>query len=353
MTGLIFNPRLKQNASGVWQVHWSYHKRSMRKSLRTHDQAKANERFAEWLRQHNSEIKGHTPTVRDCLAKYWREYAKTDVADPDRIKSSLKALLPAMGSMDVHLVTSEDIKRFIYDRQYTRNYNVKPSTIARDLSCLRAAFNHCVRGKYISADVVPHITLPKVPRKTAFWLSEDQVKEVKKQIAIEAEASPGGYPQPLHLFILLGLATASRKSAIEGLRWDQVDFKDKIIRYDLQVEFETRKRKVAVPMADWICEPLQEAKRMAGSPYVLGEDFSVRHRFGSFKKRISQRTGDKSFLDMTPHSLRHTAATHMLRNGSSLWQVAGMLGDSVETVADIYGHHVKDHLREAANSWGV
>lgn len=51
--------------------------------------------------------------------------------------------------------------------------------------------------------------------------------------------------------------------------------------------------------------------------------------------------------DVTPHVLRHTAATWLLQRGVSVYDVAGVLGCSEEVVRRTYGHHAKDHLRAA------
>jgi integrase len=55
---------------------------------------------------------------------------------------------------------------------------------------------------------------------------------------------------------------------------------------------------------------------------------------------------------VTPHTLRHTAATWLMQNGVDKWEAAGFLGMSVEMLDRVYGHHHPDHLRRAAHSLG-
>ncbi len=50
--------------------------------------------------------------------------------------------------------------------------------------------------------------------------------------------------------------------------------------------------------------------------------------------------------NMSPHVLRHTRATHLLQDRKSPWAVANLLGDTVKTVLDVYGHHCPDFLDE-------
>src|SRR3954451_5962856 len=56
---------------------------------------------------------------------------------------------------------------------------------------------------------------------------------------------------------------------------------------------------------------------------------------------------------VSPHTLRHTAATWLMQIGVSTWQAAGYLGMSEKTLRDVYGHHHPDHLHGAANAIGT
>jgi integrase len=53
---------------------------------------------------------------------------------------------------------------------------------------------------------------------------------------------------------------------------------------------------------------------------------------------------------VTPHTLRHTAATWAMQNGADLWQAAGFLGMTVEMLQERYGHHHPDFQRETADA---
>ena len=54
---------------------------------------------------------------------------------------------------------------------------------------------------------------------------------------------------------------------------------------------------------------------------------------------------------ITPHWLRHTAATWLMQRGVDLWQAAGFLGMTVQTLEQVYGHHHPDFQREAAEGF--
>lgn len=69
---------------------------------------------------------------------------------------------------------------------------------------------------------------------------------------------------------------------------------------------------------------------------------SIQSAFYGAVKRVKMK-------NVTPHTLRHTFATISLQNGVNPYQVAGVMGDSLEMVLEVYGHHCPDYLQDAAN----
>ena len=53
---------------------------------------------------------------------------------------------------------------------------------------------------------------------------------------------------------------------------------------------------------------------------------------------------------VTPHTLRHTAATWLMQRGVPIWQAAGYLGMSSQILERVYGHHHPDYMRAAAEA---
>src|SRR3982074_1775902 len=74
---------------------------------------------------------------------------------------------------------------------------------------------------------------------------------------------------------------------------------------------------------------------------------SVKTGFGS-AVRIAGL--DVTVGNVTPHTLRHTAATWLMQRAAPMWEAAGFLGMSEKTLRDTYGHHHPDHLRRAADA---
>jgi integrase len=62
---------------------------------------------------------------------------------------------------------------------------------------------------------------------------------------------------------------------------------------------------------------------------------------------------DLTIGNVTPHTLRHTAATWLMQAAAPMWEAAGFLGMSEKTLRETYGHHHPDYLRGAANAVGT
>jgi Phage integrase family len=74
---------------------------------------------------------------------------------------------------------------------------------------------------------------------------------------------------------------------------------------------------------------------------------SVKTGFGS-AVRLAKL--DVAVGNVTPHTLRHTAATWLMQRAAPMWEAAGFLGMSEKTLRDTYGHHHPDHLKGASEA---
>ena len=163
-----------------------------------------------------------------------------------------------------------------------------------------------------------------------------------------AERTNGERMSRVFRFTAIALETAARLNSIVGLRWSQVDLHAQMIRFDNDGKRQKNKRRVPVPISDRLMPVLVRAHAERTSEFVLDDSNDIRRAFNKVVEEAAQ-TIDKRLAAVTPHTLRHTWATLAARAGVDLYEIAGVLGDTLATVERNYLHHCPNHLRGAIN----
>jgi integrase len=152
------------------------------------------------------------------------------------------------------------------------------------------------------------------------------------------------------LFILLGLYTGRRKEAILSLRWPQVNLEAGTIDFEIAGRQRTNKRRGTIRIPPRLLPHLKRArKRGSDLGYVLHDHGA---RIGDIKKGFAAACRRAGLEGVSPHTLRHTAATWLMQGGADLWQASGFLSMSMETLQRVYGHHHPDWMKGAAEILG-
>jgi integrase len=298
--------------------------------------------------------------------QYLSEHVRSGkVADPGRIEIALRNVMRGLplgpdtrvselGTDFGRVYTHKRQSGVILGREDRQTVRAQsPATARRELAALWAGLRWGARHGLV--DRVPPVDLPPSSPPRDFYLTREEVDHLLSVAAAESEVY--GRMTRVHRFLLLALGTAARGRSIETLLWGRVDFENKIIRFDLSADGKrtgraTKKRRVPVPIAGWLRPWLERAWREAESMYVLDNDRNIRPALSALCLRVAKGTGNERYLQVTRHVLRHTAATLMAQAGVSLFDLAGVLGDSVDTVTRVYAHHSPHALRGAVEVLG-
>jgi integrase len=360
-------PRLERDGgTGIWRVEWwdKQAQRTRRYSLDTTDQAAAERRFAEFLihKLDGDAARGAGPlTVGAALTHYWNEHAtattrdgRPKVIDHERIDVAIRNLELHFVGMPVAHITADEIKRYSQRRAageigfaqggQSRPKPVKDGTIRRELQCLVAALYWATRKGRLSGFDFTQIDVgePPEPRHRVLTVEE------WSSLIFEAAGRHDQRLTRLYRFLMIGLHAPARRRAIERLMWTQVDLKVGIIDFNPRGEHQSNKRKPKVRIADVLRPVLERAFREKAGLYVLDHPGAIKTAYYNAVRRAGLAgTG------VNIHTLRHTHATWSLEAGTPPWEVAGMLGDSVQTVIRSYGHHRPEFQRGAANFGAV
>jgi integrase len=317
-------------ASGIWYIHWSEGRRSRRQSTGAKDVAAAQAFLDEWL---ILRAEGGPAKTLTCAELYADKYGRQE-----RPAAAWKHLGPVFGAKAPASVSHAAVQDYIADR---RRAGAAASTVAYEIACLYAAWNAAVKRRVLSqADlpVVPPVPPQSPPRER--WLTDAEVD----RLLAAARTAPR-----VALFLSIALDAAARRTAICELRWSQVDFDAGVIHFLPEGRVQTRKRRASVPMSNRLRAVLQTAHAARANDWVLGSPQPINRALAAVAKAAG--------LDgVTPHVMRHTAATHMARRGVPLWIIAKILGNTLEQVEGTYAKFCPDFGRDAVEqiggSWG-
>lgn len=354
--------QLKRNRFGIYELRWSEAGRSKRNSTGTTDLGEAERIRANFvlLDERDKAVAKAEAThgagplmVVDCIGDpdvpgpdYWHEHVEVKVIDKETAKFSRTKLVKHFGHLAVCDIGESDVEAYVEARR--SGAIGRPSvnhTISRELSVLNAAINHAVRKKRLLGGDKPYIPLPGVSQPRDRWLVETEA-DALLEAALERQNNQGD-PKKLprvYLFVALALNTASRKTALLQMTWEQIDLRGGIIYLNPRGRQQTNKRRATVPISDELRPILERARRETNGEYVLGHTGSIRRAFNNAVTRAGLGP------DVTPHVLRHTWGTWSAQAGTSMFDIAGVMGDTVATVTKTYAHHHPDYLRSAVNN---
>ena len=240
----------------------------------------------------------------------------------------------------------------------------------RDLEDLRAAINHHAAEGFHRGMV--RVILPAKGAPRDRWLTRDEAAKLlwacwrHREFQVRHRGQQKGLRLPTdkrplrHLarFILIGLYTGTRAAAIASASPvaqpgnSYIDL-DRGIYYRLAQGMQaTNKRQPPVPLPPRLLAHLRRwhDKGIAKQHFVEFNGQPVKSVKTAFKTAVAL-SGLKG--KVSPHTLRHTAATWLMQIGVSTWEAAGFLGMSEKTLRDVYGHHHPDYLHAAANAIGT
>ena len=223
------------------------------------------------------------------------------------------------------------------------------ATLARRIVSMRAFTYWAASQGWISEDIGAQLAIPKPHKTLPDVLNLAQTETVLAAIAAKA----GEDPTPLNIrdlaMIEVLYASGIRVSELCGLNF--VDFDTS--RNALQVLGKGNKQRV-VPIGIPAVKALENWLKI-GRPELANKDSENAIFIGSRGKRIDQRTVREVVYDamaaigshMSPHGLRHTAATHLLEGGADLRTVQEILGHASLATTQIYTHVSPKRLQTA------
>ncbi|WP_417809311.1 tyrosine-type recombinase/integrase [Thioclava sp.] len=314
--------------------------------LREREEAEAA--LAEYLAHKAPEVRcgpAHPSelTLGEVLARYVDDKGEK-IASTGTLIYSIQALAPFWADLTCDAVKGSTCSLYERERAKSRTTIVmtktgkkiertraaSPSTARRELGVLQASLNHAHSEGLLVHPIA--VTLPPAGAPRDRWLSRDEVAALLRC----AE------PHVRH-FILLSLYTGRRASAILELTWARVDFDAGKIRFRVDGQAETNKRRGSIRTPRQLLGHLRRWRGYKGTHVVSFRAKPIK----SIKTGI-RRAAERAGIDgVTPHVLKHTAITWAVMKGLSVEDAAEYFDTSPETIRKHYWHHSPHHQGRA------
>lgn len=234
---------------------------------------------------------------------------------------------------DVKLDDVHDYLKYLYDRKFSN------STVSRRISSLKSFFKYLYNEGVIDNNVLELIGSPKKEKKLPNYLNYD---DLDKLLNTPDLGTVDGVRDALILELLY--STGIRVSELCNIRMQDIDFSDKKI---LIFGKGSKERYTYFGIK---CENLM--RNYMENVRTLNSDFLLQNKHGNkLNERLVRQYVANNLkksgvsVAVSPHTLRHTYATHMLNEGADLKSVGDLLGHENLSTTQIYTHVSNERLR--------
>ncbi len=244
-------------------------------------------------------------------------------------------------------LTSNDLKSFLH---YLHDQKLSARSVSRKISSLKALFSY-LHERYEFANITETLHFPKLEKKLPQYLSEVEIKALFD--IVERDASNIGKRNKIMLYLLY--VTGMRVSELIQLKISDLHFDTGFIMVNGKGG---KQRMIPVPqsvlaMVNTYIRTVQPAlvpkKGTSQTEYLFPIVYAgkikpiSRQAFWGILKEIWKRTGNTRRI--SPHQLRHSLATHMLKNGADLRSLQLILGHENLSTVQIYTHVETSYIR--------
>ena len=248
--------------------------------------------------------------------------------------------LSKKGIKTINNITKNDILSFL---EKEKRENVSANTLAHYLTVIKNYHKFLIQNEYLKVNEAESINRPKVPKKLPHTLSIEEVDELLNIKPL----TPFDYRNKCMLELLYG--TGFRISELLSLTLNDID----IVNYTVRCVGKGNKERI-VPINDYIIKSLNDYLNYRGellknktTQYLfLNKNGEKLDRKG-FNKILNKLLLEKGLnSNVTPHTLRHSFATHLLEYGADLRIIQEMLGHSDISTTTIYTHISNKKIRD-------
>ena len=286
----------------------------------------------------------------DHIADYCRYLTEEKHAQKNTLNSYARDLnqfqtwLMANGITDLKKVKKETVNEYL---QYMSGKGKSPATVTRSTASIRSFYNYMLREGRVKTNPAKAVTSQKVERKYPEILTNREVELFLEQPKCVDEK---GFRD--HAMLELLYATGIRVSELIGLNVENVNLTVGFIRCT------THGKERIIPLYTAAVKALREYMEKI-RPRIIADE----NQQALFVNMSGERMSRQGFWkiikyyqekaeinkDITPHTLRHSFAVHLLENGADLRSIQEMLGHADISSTQIYTHVIQKQLKDVYN----
>lgn len=254
-------------------------------------------------------------------------------------ENSIEKFILFLKKRDILKVNYTDLEEFLKSLN-----GLEASTLANYLSALKSFYNYYLKLEKIKTNPVDLVDMPKLRKSLPDYLT---IEEVELLLDIEVV---NAYSARNKAILELLYSSGLRISELINLEIKNLDFDDCILRV-----FGKGSKERIVPMNDYAINALKLyldkyriglVKADINSFIFLNNHGKMMTRQGIFKMIKKQCLLKGIKKNISPHTLRHTFATHLLQNGADLRIIQEILGHSDISTTQIYTHVTNEKLKQ-------
>ena len=283
------------------------------------------------------------------LANYQRYLTEEKHASDNTISSYMRDLRQFASYCGERQLTPKDITQTHVSTylSYLSGQGKSPATVSRGLASIKGFFSYLVKEELVAENPAAHVASIKSEKKLPQVLTG---KEVERLLAQPQCTDMKGYRDKAMLELLY--ATGIRVTELISLNVTDVNLAGSFIRCESKGKeriiplYPAAVDALAVYMQNIRPKMIADIDEQALFVNMNGDRMS-RQGFWKIVKSYQEKAHiDK---DITPHTLRHSFATHLLENGADLRSIQEMMGHSDISSTQVYAQLVKQHLKSVYN----
>jgi integrase len=326
-----------------WQI-LGYNKRQAYEVLSKQITARAEKRSLDLK-------KGDEHTFYYLCDHYIEKYAKEKKASWQTDASKVKKFKIFFGNVRLSQIPRERIDEYALARKKS---GVQGGTINKEVTILKRIFEHALDNEWLEKN--PARKWAEYPENPVCerYVLHGEYQELRNAVERLLLVSGKGWRRRLHLnhfryILALGFDTGGRRSEIVGLKWEDVNFAERLVRYWYR---KGRKRELKsrwVSMTGEVFNLLLSLPRNQDCPYLFPDEqgglWKSKISFYRLWKRICE---EAKILDIDFHTLRHSYATHSALNGVGEKTRMDLMGHTSPVTQMRYTHISEQVKRDAA-----